>query len=192
VEGVELPELALEGSEPADDGGIDCAASPSSRFEDFFTAEYRRVVGLAAVLCGRRAVAEELAQDAFVAAFRRWERISGYDDPAAWIRRVTLNLATSAFRRRTREAKALIRLAARHHPSAELTVEDSQFWEVVRGLPSRQAQCVALRYLEDRSVADIAYVLGISESTVRVHLHHALTTLAVVLDEDLKEVPRDA
>ncbi|MCU1458129.1 MAG: putative polymerase subfamily sigma factor, partial [Actinomycetia bacterium] len=57
-------------------------------FDGFFRREYRKVVALAAVLCGRPAVAEELAQDAFVSAYRNWDRIARYDDPGAWVRRV--------------------------------------------------------------------------------------------------------
>ena len=130
----------------------DYAAAPT--FESFFAAEYGRVVGLAFVLCGRRAVAEEVAQDAFVQAYRRWSVVSGYDDPGAWVRRVAVNLATSTLRRRTREARALTRLAARRTAPAELVVTNETFWEAVRHLPKRQAQCVALHYLEDRSVAE--------------------------------------
>jgi RNA polymerase sigma-70 factor, ECF subfamily len=156
-------------------------------FEDFFVAEYGRVVGLAFVLCGRRVLAEELAQDAFMSAYRRWSVVSGYDDPAAWVRRVAVNLATSTLRRRAREARAMARLAARRPSAAELVVEDPAFWEAVRRLPRRQAQCVALRYLEDRSMADIAAVLGIAEPTVRVHLHHGRAQLAAALGETLDE-----
>ena len=90
---------------------VDSRRDPA--FDEFFRSEYRRVVGLASVLCGRAAVAEELAQDAFVSAFRHWDRVAHYDDPGAWVRRVVVNLATSALRRRTREARALTRLAAR-------------------------------------------------------------------------------
>ena len=57
----------------------DYVAAPT--FESLFAAEYGRVVGLAFVLCGRRVVAEEVAQDAFVQAYRRWSVVSGYDDP---------------------------------------------------------------------------------------------------------------
>jgi RNA polymerase sigma-70 factor (ECF subfamily) len=153
-------------------------------FDDFFCAEYRRVVGLAAVLCGRTTVAEELAQDAFVSAFRHWDRISRYDDPAAWVRRVVANLATSTLRRRAREARALARLAGRPKLEPPPLPVDDGFWRAVRALPRRQAQCIALRYLEDRSVDDIATVLGISPATVRVHLHSARTTLAEQLDEE--------
>src|SRR3954467_14502477 len=58
------------------------------RFDDFYTAEYPSVVRLAFALTGRLAVAEEMAQEAFLAAYRRWNRISRYDEPGAWVRRV--------------------------------------------------------------------------------------------------------
>jgi RNA polymerase sigma factor (sigma-70 family) len=152
-------------------------------FDEFFAAEYRSVVGLAAVLCGHRSVAEELAQEAFVAAFRRWDVVGRYDSPGAWVRRVVANMATSAWRTRVREATALARLRSRRDASGELKALDSEFWMAVRKLPRRQAQCVALRYLEDRPIDEIASVLGIASSTVRVHLHQGRTTLAQVLDE---------
>jgi RNA polymerase sigma-70 factor (ECF subfamily) len=151
-------------------------------FDAFFTAEYRRVLALALVLTGRRAVAEECAQDAFVAAFRHWDRISAYDDPAAWVRRVAVNVSTSTLRRRTREARALARVALRR--TSETSTFDDDFWTEVRALPRRQAQCVALHYLEDRSISDIAELLQISPATVRVHLHEGRAALAHVLTED--------
>jgi RNA polymerase sigma-70 factor (ECF subfamily) len=168
---------------------VEIAVAPAAdvltpSFDDFFAAEYRRVVGLTYVLCGRRNLAEELAQDAFVKAYQRWATVSTYDDPGAWVRRVAANLATSTLRRRVREARAMTRLAARRTPADELTVDDPSFWAAVRRLPRRQAQCVALHYLEDRSTAEVAAVLGISEATVRVHLHRARTDLATTLGEE--------
>lgn len=156
-------------------------------FDAFFAREYRPVVGLAFVLVGRRSVAEELTQDAFLAAFRRWDRIGGYDDPAAWIRRVVTNMATSFWRTRAREARAITRLAARRVEAADVDTGDDQFWAAVRALPRRQSQCVALRYLEDRSTHEIAAVLGIAEATVRVHLHAGRRSLAERLGEHLDE-----
>src|SRR5947209_3268916 len=82
-------------------------------FEDFFRREHKSVLGLAFVLTGNQWVAEDTAQDAFTAAFRRWSTIAVYDSPQAWVRRVTCNQAVSALRRRVREAKALVRLAGR-------------------------------------------------------------------------------
>ena len=151
-------------------------------FDAFFADEYRRVVALATALAGT-AGAEEVAQEAFVRAFRRWDRIAAYDDPGAWVRRVAANLATSTLRRRGREARALTRLALRR-PADEPVRPDERFWAAVRSLPRRQAQCVALHYLEDRSTADVAGVLGIAEATVRVHLHDGRRRLAEMLDEE--------
>ena len=163
-------------------------ALTASAFEEFFRSEYRRVLGLALALCGRPAVAEELAQDAFVSAYRHWDRVGGYDDPGAWVRRVVVNLSTSALRRRSREVRALTRLASRREPEQVLLVgDDDEFWRAVRALPRRQAQCVALRYLEDRTTEEVAAILGIAAPTVRVHLHAARVALASRFGEQLDE-----
>jgi RNA polymerase sigma-70 factor (ECF subfamily) len=163
-------------------------AEPDAAFEEFFRWEYRRVVGLALALCGRPAVAEELAQDAFVSAYRHWDQVGGYDDPGAWVRRVVVNLATSALRRRSREVRALARLASRREPEqARVAGVDDEFWKAVRALPRRQALCVALRYLEDRTTDEIAVILGIAAPTVRVHLHSARAALASRFGEQLDE-----
>ena len=59
-----------------------------------------------------------------------------------------------------------------------LPAEDEEFWKAVRALPKRQAQVIALHYLEDRSVVEIAEILECSEATVKVHLHKGRTRLA--------------
>ncbi len=148
-------------------------------FEEFYATEYPAVVGLAYALSGNRWVAEDLAQEAFLAAHRDWDRIAAYEKPGAWVRRVVANLSVSAFRRRLAEAKALGRLAfGQASTLAELSAEDAEFWRAVRTLPRRQAQVVALHYLEDRPVAEIADTLGIATGTVKKHLHDGRRELA--------------
>jgi RNA polymerase sigma-70 factor, ECF subfamily len=150
-------------------------------FDAFFESNYREMVGLAATLCGRRHVAEELAQEAFVRACRRWDRIVGFDKPDAWVRRVVVNLAVSSLRRTAAEARALARLSQRRGDVVEFATSDSEFWRAVRALPRRQAQCLALRYYEERSIEEIADVLAVDAATVRVHLHRGRRALAVRL-----------
>ncbi len=155
--------------------------SPGS-FEDFYVRERAAVIGLAYALSGNRWVAEDLAQDAFLAAHRNWDRVSNYEQPAAWIRRVLSNLAVSAFRRRTVEVKGLARMALGSPSSLpELSVDDAAFWKAVRSLPRRQAQVIALHYLEDLPIAQIAQILEIAPGTVKKHLHDGRNTLAVTL-----------
>jgi RNA polymerase sigma-70 factor (sigma-E family) len=156
----------------------------SDDFDAFFRREYHALVGLALVLTGDRATAEDLAQDALVAAHRKWDDLAHYDDPGAWVRHVVANRSASVWRRRSRELRAMTRLRARPVEIVDgLDAHDDEFWDSVRALPARQAQCVALRYLEDRAVEEIADILEIAPGTVRVHLHEARKTLAVRLGE---------
>src|SRR5260370_523512 len=78
-------------------------------FESFYLSEYRSVVTLGLALTGRVGLAEEIAQEAFLSAHRKWEQVRHYDQPGAFVRRVVANLAVSAFRRRVHEAAAMER-----------------------------------------------------------------------------------
>ncbi|MFL6207158.1 MAG: RNA polymerase sigma factor [Acidimicrobiales bacterium] len=148
-------------------------------YTTFFRREVRSLIGLAAAIAGADR-AEEIAQEALLRAHREWDRVSRYDKPGAWVRRVTINLATSSRRRRSSERRALERAGGRRQLDAP-PPEVDEFWSLVRRLPHRQAAAVALHYLEDLSIADIADALGCSESTAKAHLHQARRTLATQL-----------
>jgi DNA-directed RNA polymerase specialized sigma24 family protein len=81
--------------------------STSEPFEAFYLREYPQVVGLLHGLLGSRLVAEELAQETFLVAYREWDRISGLDNPRAWVRKVAVNQRGSflraSLRQQTRE-----------------------------------------------------------------------------------------
>lgn len=148
-------------------------------FEAFVRREGNRLVGLAYALSGSRSVAEDLAQEALLAAYRKWDEVSRLDNPGAWVRRVIANRAVSLIRRRVTEAKHLVKLAAdRHSGDLEVSSDTEWIWQQVRRLPKRQAQVIALRYYDDLSLAEIAAVLGCSKETVNTHLRRARATLA--------------
>ncbi len=151
-------------------------------FESFYSREYRKVVALAYALSGSRIGAEDLAQEAFIAAHQRWDHVGEYENPGAWVRRVVANMAISAFRRKKAERKAIERLANQtRFTLPELEPEDQHFWALVRELPGRQTQAITLFYLEDRSVLEIAEILGCSEATAKVHLFRGRQALAARL-----------
>jgi len=158
-------------------------------FDELYRRDFRALVALAYGLSGSRAAAEELAQEAFLAAHRRWDRIGGYDDPSAWLRRVVVNRSVSAVRRRMAERRALARLGGRRVLPEVLPEPDEAVWRAVRALPPRQAQVVALFYVDDRSVADIALILECAQGTVKAHLHKARRALAVALGHDVELQP---
>jgi RNA polymerase sigma-70 factor (ECF subfamily) len=148
-------------------------------FETFYQREFRQVVALAYSLSGSRLAAEDLAQEAFIAAHQQWEKVGRYEAPGAWVRRVVSNKSISLFRKRTSEAKAVTRIAMhRQVPLPEMAAPDDEFWRFVRDLPKRQAQAIALFYLEDRPVAEVAEILDCTESTAKVHLHKGRKALA--------------
>lgn len=170
--GREVGSLAGNASEPS-------LLRAAESFEEFYRREYPNMLKLAYALSGNRWAAEEIAQDGFVAAHRKWSKISGYERPGAWLRRVVSNLAVSFARRRLVEAKALVKLAAlRHDPLPPLPEPDEEVWKAVRSLPKQQAQAVALHYILDIPLSEIATTLECAESTVKAHLFRARNTLA--------------
>src|SRR5262245_23510885 len=154
------------------------AAASGVSFEGFARRERRPLVELAWSLTGDLGVAEDLAQEALEAAWQAWDRVGGYDRPGAWARRVVANRAAGHTRRASRERRALGRLAGRRAARVELEPADGDVWAAIRTLPARQAQVVALHYLEDLSVAEIAGVLACAAGTVKVHLHRGRLALA--------------
>ena len=146
-------------------------------FEVFYRREVNGVLAVTMGLTRRKWEAEEVTQEAFLRAYRDWHRVGLMDHPGAWVRRVALNLAVGRWRRARTEAAALLRLTAEDHPSPA-DPESARFWDEVRALPKRQAQVVALTYVDDLDADGVAAVLGIASSTVRVHLARAQATLA--------------
>ena len=157
-------------------------------FDVFYQREYSGVLGLGVALSGSRETAEELAQDAFLAAYRDWDRIGRLERPEAWVRRAAANRSVSTFRRLRTEAKYRFRLAE------PMGTDDSgdassgiDVWNEVRRLPARQAQVIALTYFADLSRAEVAETLQCSVDTVKTHLRRARRTLAERLGASLED-----
>jgi RNA polymerase sigma-70 factor (ECF subfamily) len=151
--------------------------APAETFEAFYRRELPGLVALACALSGS-ACAEDIAQDAMLAAYRRWDDVAHLDIPAAWVRRVCANRALSTLRRRSVEARAMLRLGSRRQDVEPMAADHETFWTEVRKLPRRQAQVVALHYVYDLGVAEIAKTIGCAEGTVKVHLFRGRAALS--------------
>lgn len=152
--------------------------------DDEFAALYRREVhvmaALASSLTGSAEHGADLAQEAMTRAYRSWDTVRNLDRPGAWVRRVVINLAIDAHRRRESEERTLRRVAvAEVAPEPVSTSEE--FWSAVRSLPDRQRAVIALHYIDDIGVDDIASVLGVAIGTVKAALHHGRRALAQAL-----------
>lgn len=151
----------------------------ASGFDEFFRVEHPKLIAFALAMTGDRESARDAAQEALLRAYRAWPHVEHLDRPGAWVRRVLVNLVIDGQRRRGRERRALGRI--RDEPTVPADPESDRFWAAVRTLPERQRAAVALYYVDDLSVADVATVLGIAEGTVKASLAKARANLAATL-----------
>jgi DNA-directed RNA polymerase specialized sigma24 family protein len=148
-------------------------------FSWLFRREYADIVWTANVVLHDYPRAEEVAQEAFARLFENWAKVSRYDRPGAWVRRVAIRLATKIAQRQSR-LSTLDRAwpVAAGEPPLDLDV-----LAAIRLLPPRQRAVVALHYVDDLPAHEIAEILGCGTATVRVHLHRARMRLAELLGD---------
>ena len=157
-------------------------------FDAFCVREVPRLVGALSVYTGDRFIAHELAQEALVRAFERWEQVSSMAAPGAWVHRVAMNLANSHFRRLRVERRAIDRRRQRARDGDHPVDEQGQATdavlvrEAVSHLPRRQREIITLRFFYDLSSAQAADLLDISEGYARVLTHRAIQSLRERLD----------
>lgn len=145
-------------------------------FSEFYAAHFHSLTVQLFAHTGDLTEAQDVVQEAFTRALARWTRLASYDDPAAWVRRVAWNLATSRWRR-VRTAVAFAR-RQREEVVPGPSPDRVALVEALARLPERQRRAVVLHYLADLPVGMIATELGVAEGTVKSWLHRARTTLA--------------
>jgi RNA polymerase sigma-70 factor (ECF subfamily) len=152
-------------------------------FESIFRAEYGRLVRALTVVAGNSETAADAVQEAFVKAHVRWRRVSRYEDPVGWIRRVAINNLRDEHRRFGRKRKALDRLAAE---PLDLPTEPAinEISSLLDGLPRQQRLCLALYYVEGLTVAETAAALDLSDGAVKFHLHQGRKRLRGELEDE--------
>jgi RNA polymerase sigma-70 factor (sigma-E family) len=155
-------------------------------FEEFYRTSRHRVVTVLYALGGDLVEAQDAAQEAYVRAWQRWERISAYHDPEAWVRTVGYRLLINRWRK-VRNGIAAYR---RHGPepvSGPPSENTVALVTALRRLPAEQRQAIVLHHLADLSVAEIAAQTNAPTGTVKARLARGRKTLATMLDINLPE-----
>ncbi len=150
--------------------------------EDVYEHEHDRLVQALTIVAGSRETAADAVQEAFVRLVRDWDRVAAYEDPAGWVRRVALNLIHDHRRALWRQARLLLRIEQQPGVPEEIRQSDPELWQLVRVLPGRQRTVLALRYVGDLTLHEIAETMHVSEGTVDQHLRRALRTLRGTLE----------
>lgn len=154
----------------------------------FCIGEYPRLVGTLTLYTGNGDLAVELAQEALARACRHWHRIETMRAPGAWVHRVGINLANSAFSRRRAERKAVERAAslARSPSDSTLLDEVADVRAAILRLPTRQRTALVLRYYRELPVRETAELMRCKEGTVKALTHQAIEGLRRMLFESEK------
>jgi RNA polymerase sigma-70 factor (ECF subfamily) len=151
------------------------------------------VFRLAYLLLGDADEAQDVAQEAFIRAFRALERFDSTRPLRPWLLRITANLARNRRRAVGRYLAALQRaLRAEPEPVLGMAVEhatlqqlDAQaLWQAVRRLSLPDQEVVYLRYFLELPEAEMAAALDVAAGTIKSRLHRALKRLRAVVEAD--------
>jgi RNA polymerase sigma-70 factor (ECF subfamily) len=151
-------------------------------FDDFYAATAVGMLQFATALTGDHCEAQDLVQEAYARAWRRWRSVSDHPAPEAWVRVVVSRLATDRWRRLLGLRTALTRSG----PAAPVGAPNEDSVLLVRALrqvPPAQRRALALFYLCDLSIEDIAAETGVSTGTVKSWLFRGRARLATVLQD---------
>lgn len=158
--------------------GSDGSTEPT--LEQVFMLSYRRLVVQLYGVVGDYCEAEDVVQEAFVRASGAGRRFLKADNHEAWLRTTAVNL----YRNRWRKLRNFTKVRGRLVDPTDLPGLDEQHLMVVaalRALPEAQREVVALHYLADLPVAEVAETLHCPIGTVKSRLKRGREALAVVL-----------
>jgi len=167
-------------------GPVSSQARPGPTLAEVFASSYRRLVVQMYGVVGNASEAEDLVQEAFVRASAARGRFARVDNPEAWLRTTALNL----HRNRWRKRRNFIRVREQLVQPVDLDglEEHLAVAEALRGLPHDQRTVLALHYLADLPLEEIATTLGVPEGTVKSRLHRARAAMAQLLNEEDHDV----
>lgn len=147
-----------------------------------FEAEESAILGFAIGLVGRRSVAEELVQEAFMRLHQLWDQV---ENPRPWLYRSVRNLALNHLRDHARETPSDDTEGPGHETPPDVALGRLEAVGMVRlllsELPAEDRTLIHLKYHDDLKYQDISRRTGLSVSNVGYKLHHALKGLADAL-----------
>lgn len=152
-------------------------------FASLYAAEFTRVSRAVFLILHDWQRAEDITQDAFIQLYSHWGRVSRYERPGAWVRRVAIRLA---IRHQNRERiRAVIERNA--EPPAVPEPADVDLLRSMRRLPPAYRAALVLHYYEDWPVTEVASILGWTVPATKVKLLRARRRLGRLLKEEVAE-----
>jgi RNA polymerase sigma-70 factor (sigma-E family) len=158
-------------------------------FEDFVAANADSLVRTAYLIVWDLPEAEDLVQETLLKVARRWPKVRRMEHPAAYARRILVNLALDGSVKRSRRRAELSAVSAVEPaaPTVQLDTHDELRAALV-ALPPRQRAVLVLRYFLDLPEAEVAVVLECSVGTVKSTASRALARLERILTSDTRSI----
>jgi RNA polymerase sigma-70 factor (ECF subfamily) len=144
---------------------------------------FRRLVVQLYAVTGDLAEAQDAVQEAFVRALNARRHFSEVSNPEAWLRTVAVNVAISRYRRR-RVLDTIVRRTGPPSPVPDPSPEHLALMCALRRLPAGQRYAIALHYLVDLPIEQVAATLGVSVGTVKSRLSRGRAALAALLGDN--------
>jgi RNA polymerase sigma-70 factor (ECF subfamily) len=121
---------------------------------------------------------DDVVQDALLIARYKWPEICQYDKPGAWVTKVALRLLRRHLKTDSKHYTPLVVDDDHRRPTGEanlgeVVAEHHDLYAAIRKLPRCQREAVAMHYLLDYAIADVAVILGASEGSIKKNLHMA-------------------
>lgn len=153
------------------------APTPNASYDDFIREHQRAILNYLWRMLGDEQSAYDLSQEVFVRAWKHYEKLTGYDNPRAWLFRVATNLALTHLAGRKKHLTSVELLTPDQEPSSSDPAWRVAQRDLVRAaldaLPPRRRAALTLREVYGFSCAEIASMFGATESAVRMTISRA-------------------
>ena len=151
-------------------------------FEEFFLAEHERLFQALYLLTGDRYEADDLAQEALLRAYERWDRVGAMDSPAGYVYRTALNLYRSRLRALAVRARRVFAAVPVEDPSGSMAAS-YDVRTALGQLPRGQREALILVEWLGLASEEAGRVLGIDAASVRGRLHRGRASLRDLLGD---------
>ncbi|MCP4645413.1 MAG: sigma-70 family RNA polymerase sigma factor [bacterium] len=169
-------------------------AGDNAAFSELVSRHERVVYNLSYRFMRDSSQAEDMAQEAFLKAYRLLKGFRGDCSFSTWIYRVTSSVCLTELNRRKRRAEVEF-LPSHAAKLSEEQPDTTDMPELIRGcvskLPDRYATIVTLFYLQEASYEEIAEIMDIPMGTLKTWMHRARQQLRKVVEKELKTHGRE-
>jgi RNA polymerase sigma-70 factor (ECF subfamily) len=163
---------------------LSAAGEGGGDFESLYQELYPRVVRTVFLTIFDRAVAQEIAHEAFLRLWQHRDKLGDGQNPRAWVMKVAVNLAIDHRRRLLTALRRRLAPTAAEDPAdialAHLDLEGVK--RALMALPARERALLVLRFEQGLSFPEIGRILGRPEATVKTWLHRVLGRVQLNLD----------